>query len=393
MVEHQFIISYWGGPDDEKGYCGLAECGFNLAIAIAETHDEGRRALDQIQRAGMRALLADGEIMRLVGSDAPVKETLLAAVEAYASHPALMGYLITDEPHERLFGRLAEIHSVLRQLDPERLPLVNLLPTYAAPEQLGTIDYRTHVRRFVEQVHPLLLSYDHYALMQDGVDRPGYWANLKVIRDEALRAGVPFCNVVLSTPHFVYRAPSPEDMRWQVYSTLAYGGRGLIHFTYQDLDLDNFVGAPTTWDGRRRRNWGVLQQLNLEMQHLAPWLMGLTSTRVGHWPQAPEGTELLDGSGVVATVHGGEYVVGEYEDAQGRPWAMVMNCDRQRSAWATVSLKNGGAPVSEVARSTGTLRPMAQEPNTEGVERLADGGLLRFWLAPGDGRLFCLADV
>lgn len=63
-------------------------------------------------------------------------------------------------------------------------------------------------------------------------DRPEYFENLEIIRRQALRVGVPFWNVILATPHFSYRDPSPADMRWQAYTTLAYGGKGLAYFTY-----------------------------------------------------------------------------------------------------------------------------------------------------------------
>jgi hypothetical protein len=30
-------------------------------------------------------------------------------------------------------------------------------------------------------------------------------------------------------PNFNYRDPSPADLRWQVYATLAYGGQGIFY--------------------------------------------------------------------------------------------------------------------------------------------------------------------
>ena len=64
---------------------------------------------------------------------------------------------------------------------PAALPYINLFPNYASPDQLGTVDYAYHVRAYLETVQPPFLSYDHYSLLEAG-DRPGYFANLEVVR-------------------------------------------------------------------------------------------------------------------------------------------------------------------------------------------------------------------
>ena len=42
----------------------------------------------------------------------------------------------------------------------------------------------------------------------------------------------PAENIVLSVAHFSYREPNAADLRFEAYTTLAYGGRGLSYFTY-----------------------------------------------------------------------------------------------------------------------------------------------------------------
>jgi len=64
-----------------------------------------------------------------------------------------------------------------------------------------------------------------------------------------------------------------------------------------------------------------------------------------------------------------------------------MNRDREHAAWTTVHLAAPGATVEEVARSTGELRPISRDQGVDAVGRYADGLVVRFWLAPADGRL------
>ena len=47
---------------------------------------------------------------------------------------------------------------------------------------------------------------------------------------------IPFNNISLVTPHKhafgTYRDPTADELRFLVYTTLAYGGRGIMYFAY-----------------------------------------------------------------------------------------------------------------------------------------------------------------
>ncbi|NLG48597.1 MAG: hypothetical protein GX552_00635 [Chloroflexi bacterium] len=384
MEDVPFPISYWvGPPTDLSRYRELADCGVTVAAGPPE-------ALDLVQEVGMRMVVIDQRIHRDLPQEPDWGETVQAVAYDYAMHPALYGYYVTDEPHYRHFEALGQIVRAFQAHDPDHVPFINLFPNYASPDQLGTLDYDTHVRRYLEIVKPPLLSYDHYALMEDG-DRPVYFANLETIRREALRAGVPFWNVILATPHFSYRDPSPEDLRWQVYTTLVYGGKGLAYFTYWTLDVENYRNGIIGLYGQRTQKYYTVQQLNWELHRLGPHLMRLTSTGVYHWPNAPLGARVLPGDGLVARIVGdGEYVVGEFVDPEGLPWVMVVNRNRQRSAWTTLYLRTTHTEIQEVSRSSGGLRPIARDQAVEAAGAYADGIIVQFWMAPGDGRLMRL---
>src|SRR5439155_17093610 len=131
------------------------------------------------------------------GSGSSGRDAALDAVVAdYAKSPALLGYFLQDEPSAGRFSRLAALERGLRARDPQYLPYVNLFPSYATAEQLGTASYPVYVRQFLETVRPKLFSFDHYALVGPG-ERPSYFENLEVIRREALRAEVPFAAILL----------------------------------------------------------------------------------------------------------------------------------------------------------------------------------------------------
>ncbi|OQY19611.1 MAG: hypothetical protein B6I35_11475, partial [Anaerolineaceae bacterium 4572_32.2] len=187
MDQISFPISLWNAPPPELArYQEMADCGFTVVPVVVESPQQGRLALDLAQQVGVQVLIADPRIHRDLPNKSGWQEVVQAVVDDYAHHAALCGYLLTDEPHLRHFENLAQLTRAFQDRDPERVPFINLFPNYANPEQLGTVEYERHVQLFLETVQPPILSYDHYALMEWG-DRPEYFANLEVIRRQAVR--------------------------------------------------------------------------------------------------------------------------------------------------------------------------------------------------------------
>jgi hypothetical protein len=391
MPDTAYPISYWcAPPTDAARYREVATCGFTVVPIPADTPDLGRAGLDLCVENGLAAIVIDPRIHRGLPQQAGWQQTVAAVVADYGGHPALYGYYLTDEPSLEHFADLASLTRAFEQADPAHLPFINLFPNYASPDQLGTVDYAAHVRAYLETVRPPFLSYDHYALLEWG-DRPGYFANLETVRGEALRAGVPFWNIILATPHFDYRSPSAADLKWQVNTTLAYGGKGLAYFTYWTPDVENFRDGIIGLDGQRTAKYDAVSRINHELRHVGQHILGLTSTAVHHWPDAPEGATVLPRDGLVASLDGGQFVAGEFADAEGLPWLMLVNRDRARSARVVVRLRTPYPRIEEVARSTGELRPVSLDQGAEAVRRYADGLVIHFWLGPAEGKLMRLS--
>jgi hypothetical protein len=154
-----------------------------------------------------------------------------AAVTEYGDHPALGGYFLVDEPGAEKFAALGLVVEWLRDVDPQRVPYINLYPQYVPPEALGTATYREHVERFMTEVRPPLLSYDYYPFKLDS-DRDTFFESLLLIRNAAARHGVPFLLIVQAMPHGNYRDPTEAEMAWQINHALAFGARGISYFAY-----------------------------------------------------------------------------------------------------------------------------------------------------------------
>lgn len=389
-----FPICLWYPPENTYDNWKLvAECGFNIVPFQAHSVADGLRVLGWLAELGIKGMVQDPRVNPRLVDKPDWQETVSQVVADYGNHPALWGYFLADEPRFAGIEQLGKLSQAFQAADKDHIAYSNLLQITCDTRWLGTVDYRTYVRTYIEQVRPSILSYDEYALMEEG-DRPEYLTNLEAVRDEALLAGLPFMNIFLSVTHFAYRNPSTEDLRYQVYTSLAYGAKGLTYFTYLTPDIENYHEAITSIFGYKTAKYPHVRQLNLELQKLGPWLLKLTSTCVYHTGSMPSGCQRHVGAEAFTQAEGSgcDLLVGEFIDEKQHPWVMVVNKDRQHSAWVKVKLHTRHQQIQEVARSTGELRSIARDSGTRAAAGYADGMVVQFWLAPADGRLMRLSD-
>jgi hypothetical protein len=266
----------------------MAEGGFNVVWAA-------EKDLDLVQRHGLRAQLNDGLLSPASLENPAQREKLDALIERVRKHPALYCYFITDEPSAAAFPALGKLVAHLRERDPAHMAYINLFPTYANNEQLGTKGetipaYREHLRQYLDVVRPALVSYDHYQFSVSG-DNPDYFLNLAMIRRASQEAKVPFLNIVQGctwTPGM--RVPTGDEIRYLVYTTLAYGAQGISYYVYC---CAGHTGGMALADGTPTPIYHAVKPLNREFAAIAQELQPLQSLTVRHAGMAPPGSEPL----------------------------------------------------------------------------------------------------
>ncbi len=284
------IVTYWCGPTLTDAVAEqMAKGGWNLVWCNEAT-------LDVAQRHGLRGQIQDPLLDPAALDDPKRKEALDSFISRVSKHPALYAYFITDEPGAAQFLALAKLVAYLRERDPAHLAYINLFPTYANNDQLGTkgdtvTAYKEHLRRFVETVKPSLISYDHYQFALAG-DNADYFLNLAMIRRASLGAGLPFLNIVQAStwaPQSM-RVPGPEEMRYLVYTTLAYGAQGISYYIYT---CGNHLGGVANADGTPTVLYDPLKTLNHDFVAIATELKTLRSLAIYHAGMLPPGAEPL----------------------------------------------------------------------------------------------------
>jgi hypothetical protein len=232
--QDRFVISFWVDPvvnasQFDIEYARISAAGFTTLLGGfgATTPATVREQVAACARAGLACIPSSCETVSgpnptgsCVGVAAPV-----------------MGYQLFDEPQPSDFPGIAAWFSSLAQRAPGALRFVNLLPNYANFPQPG--GFGAYVDAFVRAVKPDILCFDHYPLFYEGSDvapgnvsQAGYLRNLAVFRSASLAAGIPFWNFFNSMPFNARPDVTEAQLRWQVFSSLAYGAKGVLYFCY-----------------------------------------------------------------------------------------------------------------------------------------------------------------
>ena len=347
--------------------------GWNLGWA--DTVDQ----LDVYHRHGMRGMLSIG-VPDL--DDPAVAAALDEKIAQVRDHPALYAYYLMDEPGAAAFPKLGKVLAYLRERDPAHVAYINLYPTYANNEQLGTegdtaTAYREHLRQFVDIVKPDLLCYDHYPF--GGVGSGYYFLNLALMREAALKAGVPFMNVFQAGEFYLdnWAVPTEGQIRWQTYTSLAYGAQGISHFVYNCAPCqksaffedcpESEVPLPIYW---------ATSRINHDFVAIASELQPLKSLGAYHLGEVPEGAEGLPPDSrftVAALANPPHILLGCFGKAAGRPThVLVVNMDYRRP---TTTRLIGPGPLEVFHAPTRAWAPSSAGPRA------------RLDLPPGGGTL------
>ncbi|MDB6027257.1 MAG: hypothetical protein JWM68_3480 [Verrucomicrobiales bacterium] len=370
--EKFFPVMPWNYvPDDKAVVQKIKDCGFTVAGFVAPD------TLKTIHAAGLKGIVQDPRIYNYDWTKVDpntARSNVVAAVTPLAKNPAVYGFYLRDEPPATYFPGLKSVASVVHELAPDKWAYINLFPNYAENWQLGASSYEEYLEKFVETCHPAQLSYDHYGLMDDGSLREGYWRNLEQMRVASKKHNIPFWNIVLSVAHFNYREPTFADLRFEVYSSLASGARGLAYFTYFAPQVGNYRGAPIDQFGNPTPTWNWMQNVNLQIQKLAPTLLDLTSDDVYHFGSVPNGCHAASTNSLVANI-GPDFAVGDFTHTNGTRYVMLVNKNVSKSAVGSPEFRKAPKALKIVSPYSGTLIPFEGE---------------QVWIAPGAGALLKL---
>ena len=394
-IQDKFFLGAWCPPTQTKeAYDYYTAANFDQILTL----NAGEAAVSYVESYNMRCLVNAGDLLNqyryLRAPDNLTPETLTSdilanldpMIEQFKDREAVWGYYLTDEPNAHAFENLGKAVAWLREKDPTRLSYINLFPGDANIAHLGTTTYDEYVERFLDTVKPELLSYDYYHF-KNSADGGYYFDNLGMIRKWALKYNIPFCNIIQAVgteadnreaPN--WRSPTYGEHRWLVYSSLAYGARGIVWFLWEYPW--GVTGSP-----KRDELYASIAKLNHEITVIGQVLLTLKNVGAYHTNATsfnlPIGALPLPENNLVKSVGEAELVVGFFKDNNNNDYIMFMNKDYSDSVTAAITLNSSVADLKVFDINTGEWQNVVYQNTTKGT-------VFECTLRPGGGKLFSI---
>ena len=209
------------------------------------------RLIDECGRRGMKVLPSMGAIeakvdWRWTEGSTYYDQTVPRVAGAAGNSPTLIGWVLSDEPHEQHFPRLETLRLMFREIDPNRFcTAVTMWP------QTPLVPEATKLPVVCVDLYPFFGPNDPNGPHTGAASRSFFRRNAKAMiaaiggkNVAPWIMGMAFCEIwgprtydenghLIGLPgaYCHWRCPTPAEMRWQVWETLRVGAKGFICYT------------------------------------------------------------------------------------------------------------------------------------------------------------------
>ena len=209
-------------------------------------------------------------------------DQLRALAETYKDLPGFGGFHVVDEPRNPSI--YAPVENTLREVCPDTFINVNFLP------KAGYDSWDTYIRQLCDYGGLLRyggsLSLDTYDFKEDGtIDEGSMFGNYEYLREAGLRTKTNTAMYVGSVGMYgICRRPSPDDLRYNMMASLAYGVKEIKFFTWavssyrDDLQTTAILG----WDNEPTDLYYAVKDINKKIHAIGTHLAACDAMQVYH---------------------------------------------------------------------------------------------------------------
>lgn len=230
----------------------MADAGFDVLISVNPVwHTNFNAILDAAYSYGISFIVDPREYNSSLGSYVDWDGTC----PSYASHPAVLGFIIADEPNSTQFSSLAEMQATFKSVMPkDKLFFVNLLSAGVSLSGLygseinNPSDYEDlYAGEYASICSDAdLYSFDSYYLFTNGKTRKTFLCTFDIWSNLSKNNGVDSWYTMISAGHtagdeggqYRYITPTAKELRFQASVGLTYGISELAHYTFTTTDPD-----------------------------------------------------------------------------------------------------------------------------------------------------------
>ena len=200
--------------------------------------------LDKCASYGMKLIVCDSRTHFRTCFRLGKEEFAKGVKEAYndfGHHPAVFGFFVGDEPAITEYGAYIDTVNTVMDIAKGLVPFANLVPYFGGGsdyDMLVGASEQKHgeiIENLLSKTKLPLLGYDQYSqCLNEETNREcginSYFYVLDKFHEITERHGVALYTTLLACGHWDYRVPTEDDIRWQIYTSIAHGSRGIIWF-------------------------------------------------------------------------------------------------------------------------------------------------------------------
>ncbi len=342
-------------------YARIKECGLNFVNGFSFFENSNTKIIEVLnycEENGLKYFAnkasVASDIRRYADSaDKSLITKFINGIKPYAEHPAFAGELLIDEPGKNLFSAVAAFTAAFEKAYPEKMWHVNLFPTYATGG-IQSASYNEYISSWLQTVPSKHISYDSYPLLTNGSIIDDYFYNLDIIRAKSRFKKIPFWIFIQTlsiagTPGVPdKREPSEDDIRWQVWSNLAFGAKGIQYFCYWSPGngTEQFGDALIDGNGVKTIRYDYVKKINADISSIGKILLeyhpeGVILTSVKDYKMY----ERLYDFGKVESVSGDDNIVGCFENEKGDRKMLITPLTPKDDANVTLHLSGDASAV------------------------------------------------
>lgn len=168
-------------------------------------------------------------------------EKVLSHTEPYRFFPHFLGNDYCDEPSYVQYPEIAALSAVYMQALPGYDIHVNLFSDMGVEALLRGMDYTEYISGYVHQVQTRHLSIDPYPLTgYNGIKKTydSYYVGLRIPAEFARKYHLDYWTYIQTMKGNEQRDVSLADLRFQYYSSLAYGADKIMNYCYDCSGYD-----------------------------------------------------------------------------------------------------------------------------------------------------------
>ena len=348
------ITYYWGPPYEnftEDEVIRMKDAGFDIVpiLTFPWEPEKIEKAVALLEKHGLNAAVKDGIVESIYSRDElptqeEVDQCVRKLVERYGKYGNVKEWVLCDEPNALKFEVLSMFVDAIHRIDPERKAYINLLPTYATPDQLKTATYEEYLDTFCSIVKPDYISYDNYDFLGGDTtssQRGEFFLNLEYAAAAGKKYGLETRVIVQLVQHIAYSNVSESEIAWQANASLLYGMKSLSYFTYWQPDNVNYTPTSMiTIDGVATKHYTDVQNENKITRVLGSALYDTESEKVYRIGDSRlRGVDDYPENGKLGVLTGENALVGFYKNG----WFMVMNSEPTKADAPSSLVMSGNA--------------------------------------------------